>query len=525
MRRPSRQETGCSSSRPTARPRRGQRPRRRRRRCAAPRPSAGRRALRGGASGRWSRGSGRRPGSAPVTADAAPGPRERPRADPRGRASDPSTVAGATARAARPRCGPGRSAPPSRSSSLVLVMAMVLSFVVKTWLLQAFYIPSGSMEDTLLVSDRVIVSKLSPAPFDLHRGDVVVFEDPGGWLPRRPRSTSAPAHNGSTTRWSSSACCRTSPRTTSSSGSSACPATTSPAATPSTGSRSTGSPLDEPYIMPGRHPELDDFDITVPAGRIWVMGDHRSDTEDSRFHDPSGDGSDGSVPISDVTGRAVAVVWPLSHFGWLSDYSATFDRPRAGRRRPADVAPPGARDARTPVCRPPAADAPEPARRAGAPAGRAPGARGDGRGRPGRPRRSGQRRGRRHRRGLPQRAPGRPRLQAAPAAGPRGDGPEDPPLGPVPRGRARLRRRDRRGRDHRGPAARRDPGPGPARRRPDLVILDGNHDWLTAPDDVGLLAFATRRPATPPVTTMVKADLTCSSVAAASVLAKVTRDA
>ena len=60
---------------------------------------------------------------------------------------------------------------------------------------------------------------------------------------------------------------------------------------------------------------------------------------------------------------------------------------------------------------------------------------------------------------------------------------------------------------------------------PDLVILDGNHDWLTAPGDVGLFAFASDAPATPPVTTMIKADLKCSSVAAASVLAKVERDA
>lgn len=60
--------------------------------------------------------------------------------------------------------------------------------------------------------------------------------------------------------------------------------------------------------------------------------------------------------------------------------------------------------------------------------------------------------------------------------------------------------------------------------RPDLVILDGNHDWLTEPDEVGLFAFAGDEPATPPVTTMIKADLLCSSVAAASVLAKVARD-
>src|SRR6478735_6920936 len=62
---------------------------------------------------------------------------------------------------------------------IVVVLAMALSFVVKTWLFQAFYIPSGSMENTLVRDDRVIVSKLTPGPLDLKRGDVVVFEDPG----------------------------------------------------------------------------------------------------------------------------------------------------------------------------------------------------------------------------------------------------------------------------------------------------------------------------------------------------------
>ena len=69
-----------------------------------------------------------------------------------------------------------------RELVIVLAMALTLSFVVKTFLLQAFYIPSESMEDTLLVGDRVVVSKLSPTPFDIQRGDVVVFQDPGGWL-------------------------------------------------------------------------------------------------------------------------------------------------------------------------------------------------------------------------------------------------------------------------------------------------------------------------------------------------------
>ena len=72
--------------------------------------------------------------------------------------------------------------------AIVVGMALVLSFIVKTWLIQAFYIPSGSMEDTLVLNDRVIVSKLTPGPFDLKRGDIIVFEDPGHWLDesRRP---------------------------------------------------------------------------------------------------------------------------------------------------------------------------------------------------------------------------------------------------------------------------------------------------------------------------------------------------
>ena len=93
-------------------------------------------------------------------------------------------------------------------------MALVLSFIVKTWLLQAFYIPSGSMEDTLRRDDRVIVSKLTPGPFDLNRGDVVVFADPGNWLGDRPRADQAARRSRSATSSSSSACCPTTPTTT-----------------------------------------------------------------------------------------------------------------------------------------------------------------------------------------------------------------------------------------------------------------------------------------------------------------------
>ena len=207
---------------------------------------------------------------------------------------------------------------------VVVAMALALSFVVKTWLLQAFFIPSGSMEDTLAVGDRVVVSKLTPGPIDLERGDVVVFEDPGGWLdsvpPLERTGVSGALHEalvfvGLLPAESEDhlikrviglpgdhvVCCDKSRRLT-----------------------VNDVSITEPYLKPGDVASALNFDITVPAGHVWVMGDHRSDSEDSRFHDPSATGAEGSVPIEAVTGRAVATVWPLDRAGWLSDYPETF---------------------------------------------------------------------------------------------------------------------------------------------------------------------------------------------------------
>ena len=211
-----------------------------------------------------------------------------------------------------------------REVVVVVAMALVLSFVVKTWLLQAFFIPSGSMEDTLLVGDRVIVSKLTPGPVDLKHGDVVVFQDPGGWLevlpPVQRAGLRGAIHDGLVFVGLLPAesedhlikrviglpgdhvvCCSPDRKLT-----------------------VNGVAITEPYLKPGDEPSEMNFDITVPAGHVWVMGDHRSDSEDSRFHDPTGTGKDGSVPIDDITGRAVAVVWPLDRAGWLSDHEETF---------------------------------------------------------------------------------------------------------------------------------------------------------------------------------------------------------
>ncbi|HEV7146291.1 MAG TPA: signal peptidase I [Pedococcus sp.] len=232
------------------------------------------------------------------------------------------------------RAGGGNEGSPSglavlgaavKEIAIVVGLALVLSFIVKTWLLQAFYIPSGSMEDTLRVDDRVIVSKLTPGPIALRRGDIVVFADPGDWVPApvaKPQSTVSrlvsdaltfvgllpdTAENHLIKRviglpGDHVVCCDVGGRIT-----------------------INGVPVKEPYLKAGNSASEQNFDITVPAGRIWVMGDHRSDSSDSRFHDgPKQNGSTGSVPESLIVGRAVALVWPLDHLAWLSNPSDTF---------------------------------------------------------------------------------------------------------------------------------------------------------------------------------------------------------
>lgn len=223
-----------------------------------------------------------------------------------------------------PRAVAGALAAAGKELLIVVGTALLLSFVVKTWLLQAFYIPSESMEDTLVVNDRVVVSKLTPGPFELDRGDIVVFEDPGGWL--------GPPVQQERSAWGAAVhdalmfvgllpddsknhlikrviglpgdrvqCCDEGQRVT-----------------------VNGVPLREPYLKPGQAPSERNFSVTVPAGSVWVMGDNRSNSADSRFHDPAGTGEDGSVPIANVVGRAVALVWPLDHAALLSTPSRVF---------------------------------------------------------------------------------------------------------------------------------------------------------------------------------------------------------
>jgi signal peptidase I len=210
---------------------------------------------------------------------------------------------------------------------IVVVMASVLSLIIKTWLIQAFWIPSGSMEQTLIRDDRVIVSKLTPRVFDLRRGDIVVFEDPGApdhpWineLPHAPRSGAqeklheALTFIGLLPDDSENHLIK---RVIGLPGDHITASGEGPIAV-------NGVTLEEPYLPPGTLSSAMEFDIVVPDDKIWVMGDNRSDSSDSRFHPVGGDGTEGSVPIAKVTGRAILLVWPLDRWTGLGQPSEVF---------------------------------------------------------------------------------------------------------------------------------------------------------------------------------------------------------
>lgn len=183
-----------------------------------------------------------------------------------------------------------------RDLVVIVVVALLASFLVKTYLVRAFSIPSGSMENTLLVGDRVLVNELVPGAVPLQRGDVVVFQDPGGWLGTGQgddlikRVIGLPGDTVS--------CCGTGGHLS-----------------------VNGHPVDEPYVVPEIGSDRvsgTDFDITVPKGRIWVMGDNRYNSADSRVH--------GTVPVDDVVGRAFITTWPVSRWTVLSRYADEWDQ-------------------------------------------------------------------------------------------------------------------------------------------------------------------------------------------------------
>ncbi|MER6300079.1 signal peptidase I [Kitasatospora sp. NPDC001539] len=266
-------------------------------------------------------------------------------AGPTGAAGAPGTheadTAGGAAgvNEAEPGATPARKKRPFwQELPILLVIALLLSLGIKTFFVQAFSIPSGSMENTLQVGDRVLVDKLTPwFGAEPERGEVVVFHDPGGWL------EGTPTHDGgfSDTVQKVLSTVGLMPSADEKDLIKRVIAVGGDTVECNAGSpvKVNGAALDEPYLFPGATPCDNDpvGTVTVPKGKLWVMGDHRNNSRDSRPHQNLT--GDGFVPVDDVVGRAFVVAWPISDWSALP-VPDTFDKVPSGAAGAPAEAPP-----------------------------------------------------------------------------------------------------------------------------------------------------------------------------------------
>jgi signal peptidase I len=178
---------------------------------------------------------------------------------------------------------------------ILLGVAILVAVLVRAFVLQTFFIPSPSMENTLKIDDRVLVNKLVYDFRSPHRGEVVVFKAPTEWSGNPEGEDFIKRVIG--VAGDHVVCCDAQDRLV-----------------------INGRSLDEPYIYPGNKPADQDFDITVPQGRLWVMGDHREASGDSLEHwQQSGqDITEATIPEDQVVGRAFTVFWPVDRATWLT---------------------------------------------------------------------------------------------------------------------------------------------------------------------------------------------------------------
>jgi signal peptidase I len=215
-----------------------------------------------------------------------------------------------------------------RDVLVIIVIAALVSFVVKTFIVRSFYIPSASMERTLLVNDRILVDELTPRWTPYERGDVVVFKDPGGWLegqiqpPAQPPLLEAVDWVMNLVGISATdsqdhlvkriiglpgdhvVCCNALGQIT-----------------------INGAPIDElGYLnLPDGDTAAsnDPFDVVVPEGALWLLGDNRDRSRDSRAHQDLPNG--GFVPLDNVVGKAFLTTWPLDRLGPIDGHHNSFN--------------------------------------------------------------------------------------------------------------------------------------------------------------------------------------------------------
>ena len=205
---------------------------------------------------------------------------------------------------------------------ITMAVALLIAVLVKTFLIQPFYIPSASMNPTLLNDDKILVSKLTPGVFDLHRGDVIVFEDPDDWIPGDATENPTPrvrlmmvlslvglAPDPSQDHLVKRLIGMSGDRVVCESQGAELEV--------------NGVAVEEDHINQATSPCQVAFDVTVPDGHVWVMGDNRHASADSAWHHAH-DG-DGFVPTSNITGKAEVIFWPAGRWSGLGEGREAFE--------------------------------------------------------------------------------------------------------------------------------------------------------------------------------------------------------